>query len=187
MTKKELRNTIRQKKKGMTSKEIREKSEKIFKQLEKMKQWKNADCIFSYVSYNQEVYTRGRMAEWLAQEKKIAVPCVIKEKIKFYSIDSMADLKEGYKGILEPERKKCADGESGIMLMPGLAFDELGHRLGYGGGYYDRYLKRYQSNFLKVALAYDFQIVEEIPCEIHDQMVDWIITENRVIEIEQHK
>lgn len=181
MIKKELRHRISTRKKSMTLDEREKKSDRIFERLENLAEWKEAQCIFSYVSYNQEVNTGDRMMQWIVQGKKIAVPCVVENEIKFYYIHSISDLKEGYKGILEPEKKYCADGDEGLMLMPGLAFDKRFHRLGYGGGFYDRYLKKYPSRFLKVALAYDFQIFDEIPWEEHDQKVDLIVTENTVI------
>lgn len=176
--KQELRQAIRTQKRSMTQTEISEKSKKIFEKLEQLSVWKDTECIFAYVSYNQEVETRTRLETWIKEGKRIALPKVIGKEMQFYFIEDMKQLESGYQGILEPNSSACADGTSGIMLMPGLAFDQEYHRLGYGGGFYDRYLKRYQqSKFYKIALAYQFQIVEEVPTEVFDHLVDRIITE----------
>lgn len=177
-TKQELRQEIRRKKKSMTSTEIHEKSRKIFEQLEQLSVWKDTDCIFAYVSYNQEVETRARLGTWIKDGKRVALPKVVGEEMKFYFIDDIQQLERGYQGILEPNSTVCADGASGIMLMPGLAFDQNYHRLGYGGGFYDRYLNSHrEAEFYKIALAYQFQVVEEVPTEAFDHPVDRIITE----------
>lgn len=180
-TKEEIRKEVRTKKRQMHLEEINSKSERIFKRLESLPVWKENQVIFSYVSYNQEVDTRTRMESWLQMEKKLAVPKVVGEEISFFLISSMEQLKTGYGGILEPITKMCVDGEHGILLMPGLAFDNGFHRMGYGGGFYDRYVKKQEgARLTKIALAYEYQIYEEIANESHDQLVDIIITEQSV-------
>lgn len=180
-TKQEIRREIKDKKKRMDLKEISRKSEKIFGQLEELNLWKETDVVFSYVSYNQEVTTKERMTEWLLSGKKLAVPKVVGEEISFFLISSFHDLVEGYQGILEPTTRECADGRDGVILMPGLAFDKHFHRLGYGGGFYDRYLNKFKNaKITNIALAYEYQVYEEIPSEPHDQFVDIIITEQSV-------
>lgn len=179
--KQELRQAIRTQKRSMTQTEISEKSKMIFEKLEQLAVWKNTECIFAYVSYNQEVETRTRLETWIKEGKRVALPKVIGEELQFYFIEDMKQLESGYQGILEPNSNVCADGASGIMLMPGLAFDQEYHRLGYGGGFYDRYLNRYQqSELYKIALAYQFQIVEAVPTEAFDHLVDQIITEENI-------
>lgn len=177
-TKQELRREVREKKKNMTVAEITEKSQSIFASLEQMDMWKQEAVIYAYVSYNQEVDTRNRLANWLQQGKQVAVPKVHGEEMSFYFVDSVEQLQEGYQHILEPVTEQCADGHPGLMLMPGLAFDRQFHRLGYGGGFYDRYLERYSDRISKkIALAYEFQTYEEIPFASYDAAVDMIITE----------
>lgn len=179
--KQELRQAIRTQKRSMTQEEISEKSKKIFEKLEQLAVWKDTECIFAYVSYNQEVETRSRLEAWIKEGKRVALPKVIGEEMQFYFIEDMKQLESGYQGILEPKSSACANGASGIMLMPGLAFDQEYHRLGYGGGFYDRYLNRYhQSQLYKIALAYQFQIVEKVPTEAFDYLVDRIITEENI-------
>lgn len=179
--KEEIRKEVRAKKRQMSLEEIRSKSEQIFSRLEELSLWKEENVIFSYVSYNQEVATRTRMEHWIRSGKKLAVPKVMGEQISFFQISSLDDLVEGYQGIWEPVTGVCADGKDGILLMPGLAFDNEFHRLGYGGGFYDRYLNGHNNAKLTcIALAYEYQVYKEIPSEPHDQLVDIIITEQSV-------
>ena len=180
-TKEEIRKEVKEQKRQMSLEQISSKSEQIFKRLEKLSLWKAEDVIFSYVSYNQEVATRLRMEKWIQSGKKLAVPKVMGEQISFFLISSLDELVEGYQGILEPVTGECADGKDGIILMPGLAFDNKFHRLGYGGGFYDRYLNEHQkAKLTRIALAYEYQVYEEIASESHDQLVDAIITEQYV-------
>ena len=102
--------------------------------------------------------------------------------MNFYYISDTKQLAKGYQGILEPVTTECADGKSGLFLLPGLAFDRFLHRCGYGGGFYDRYLKKHADVSLKkVAVAYDFQIYEKIPVEEHDEKIDLLISEKEVL------
>lgn len=180
-TKEEIRKEVREKKRQMSLKEIGSKSKRIFSRLEALPLWKEENVIFSYVSYNQEVATRIRMENWIQSGKKLAVPKVMGDQISFFLISSLDELVEGYQGIWEPVTRECADEKDGIILMPGLAFDNQFHRLGYGGGFYDRYLNEHQkAKFTRIALAYEYQVYEEIPSQPHDQWVDVIITEQRV-------
>jgi 5-formyltetrahydrofolate cyclo-ligase len=98
-------------------------------------------------------------------------------------IDSFEDLEPGTMGILEPIKKRSIiDAHKlDIILVPGVAFDRKGNRVGYGLAYYDRFLKKFSPSTVKIALAYDFQVVSDIPCEKHDQVVDIIITEREII------
>lgn len=98
----------------------------------------------------------------------------------FYQISQPEDLEPGYFGIREPKTSlPVADGEDGLMIMPGVAFDNQRHRVGYGGGFYDRYLSRHTSHFT-AALAFEFQMMEEVPTEPTDLLPDVVITENNL-------
>ena len=104
--------------------------------------------------------------------------------MEFYCIQNEHDLVSGYMGIMEPsdscEKAKTRDG---LFIMPGLAFDYDFHRIGYGGGFYDRYLSE-DNTFIKAALAFDFQLLESIPYEEHDLKPDYIITQTQFIRRE---
>ena len=114
--------------------------------------------------------------------KKVAVPKVLDDGLmEFYYIESFDGIEIGYCKIPEPVGGTVATDKKVLILMPGLAFDRNHNRIGYGGGFYDRYLERYaDTEFTKVSLAYDFQIFDELKVEEHDKKIDAIITEDEV-------
>lgn len=176
--KKQIRNIVRGQKKNLLPAEIKERTQKILKNLYNTNEYRNAERIYVYVNYNQEVDTSLLIKEALILGKEILVPRVMGEEMEFYRIKTMDDLEEGAYGILEPVKTCPVDkAHEGFMILPGLAFDKKHHRIGYGGGFYDKYLYRYP-NFYKVALCYDFQIFEEIVTEEQDIPVDCVIFEN---------
>lgn len=142
---------------------------------------KKTEWIYTFVSYGTEVCTIRLIDTFLKQPyHRVAVPRVCGEKMDFYEINSIDNLKPGCHGIPEPERgtlvKKC----NGIMIMPGLVFDLFHGRIGYGGGYYDRYIAaRQDEEIYKIAISYDFQVLKEgrIPMEPHDTRPDIIVTD----------
>lgn len=173
-----------------------EKSAIILKILYGTEQFKEADIILVYADYQSEVITTPLFTEALMAEKQIFAPRVSGEEMEFYRISNKEGMKEGYKGIREPvsdlsfiERIDAlrAQGRacSLLMLMPGVAFDKERHRIGYGKGFYDRYLKQPMQENIKVytiALCYECQLLDKIPYEIHDIMPNMIITENGIYE-----
>ena len=146
----------------------------------------DAGLVLAYVSYGNEVDTRAVIESALASGKRVAVPRVLphKHKMDFYEIDGMDDLAEGFKGILEPKRGLCSplgtvDLLGSVCLVPGLVFDAAGHRIGYGGGYYDRFLQFYPGD--KIALARSTQVSSNpLPTESCDVPVDFIVTDHGV-------
>lgn len=189
MKKKHLRQLIKDQKSMISDAEIERLSALLCLDLYKLDEYKNARCVFAYVSYNQEVRTRGLIEHALADGKRVAVPRVYGDIMRFKYISSINDLQPGYMGIPEPsDDLECADDreEQVLMIMPGLAFDEAGNRVGYGRGYYDRYLtKNNKTRYTKVALAYDFQIVDSIEADAFDVKTDILIgaPSHRVIRI----
>lgn len=154
--------------------------DKLKKHLDSFGQW-----ILFYVSYGTEVDTRVLIGELLENKKEtihIAVPKVNGDEMEFYEIKSLSDLSLGYMGILEPRGEVLAHVEDAIMIMPGLVFDINRNRIGYGGGYYDRYISGHLSQIKEtVALAYDFQVIEgDLEVFSHDIKPDLIITEKGV-------
>ena len=143
----------------------------------------DAPLVLAYVSYSNEVDTRSVIAGALEAGKRVAVPRVgAREKtMAFFEIESLDDLAEGYKGILEP--RKGLDVPLGtkdlcgsVCLVPGLVFDAQGHRIGYGGGYYDRFLQFYPGD--KIALARASQMSSNpLPVEACDVPVDFIVSD----------
>ena len=179
MNKKHLRQLIKDQKSMMSDAEIEKLSASLCLDLYRLDEYKNASCIFAYVSYNQEVRTRDLIEHALKDGKKVAVPKVYGDMMQFKYISSLNDLQPGYMGIPEPSGDlECADNREDdvLMIMPGLAFDEIGNRVGYGKGYYDRYLAQHNKTmYTKVALAYDFQIVDSIKADAFDVKTDILI------------
>ena len=179
MDKKQIRKIISEKKKSMSLEEIERLSAELTKRFLSLQEYEQAECLFAYISYNQEVRTRMLIEKALADGKRVAVPKVIGDDMEFRYIISEADLVPGYKGIKEPSESTIkADGKERkvLMLMPGLAFDRMGNRIGYGKGYYDRYLYEHSNiYFQKIALCYDFQVLDLIEAEQYDRKVDRLI------------
>lgn len=182
MDKKEIRQDIKAKKNKLNKSDIDNMSLMISDKFVKLKEYKDTDKLFIYMSYNQEVNTKFIIKDCFEHNKSVYVPRVIsKDCMKFYKISSFDDLEDGYMGIPEPSIN-CEESinNNGLMVMPGLAFDFDKHRIGYGGGFYDRFLSD-NPDFVKVALCFDFQIYDHIPYEEHDYKPDVIISEKRIL------
>ena len=147
--------------------------------------YQRAESRFLYASFGSEVDTWSILEQALVAGKQVALPRVEGKEIRFYSIKGRQDLQTGTWGIMEP-RAHCRPAEQAdLMIMPGLGFDEARHRLGYGGGYYDRYLAAYEAREGKLpatcAAAYALQICPCLPAEATDMRPDRIVTEAGII------
>ena len=183
--KKELRREIRRLRAAHSDEEIHAMSLKVRDLVLGLPEYQEADTIFAYVDCKHETKTEDLIRSAWADKKRVAVPKVVGQNMKFYYITSLEDdLEEGYFGIREPFEQnpadEAADKPGTLMLMPGVAFDEQRHRIGYGGGFYDRYLEAHPS-LATAALAFEFQIKEEVPYESFDILPNRIVTEKRVI------
>ena len=150
------------------------------------KEYINSQKIFIYISFKSEVDTKSIILRALKDKKEIFVPRTdIKNKVMdAVKINSFDNLKESAYGILEPsDTAEAVDCESiDLIVMPGAAFDINKSRIGYGAGYYDKYLNSITSKkVIKIALAYDFQIVDNIPSDKYDVPVDYVITNDNDI------
>ena len=179
MNKKEIRAMIRDKKKQLSAEEITAYSDRVCDILCNDAVYKNASVIYPYLAYNQEIITTTLIERAWNDGKAVAVPkCYEDNRMEFHRIYSFDDVEPGMYDIPEPISGEIVEDEEVLILMPGLAFDGNFNRIGYGGGYYDRYLERKQNcNFVKVAFAYDFQLLEHIDTDDHDYKVDMIITD----------
>lgn len=184
ITKSEVRKKVREQKRAMTTEEVHNRSQVVLERFYQSEEFRDAECIYTYVNYNQEIETKLLIEYCLQLGKRIFVPRVDGEWMDFYEIHSLTDLEPGAYNIPEP-KSYCVKSEHpcGLMVMPGLAFDYKGHRIGYGGGFYDRYIARFPE-FKKVALGFDFQLFEELNTEDFDIPVQVVITESERIEIE---
>ena len=174
MDKKELRAWIRQQKRAMTDDQIDSASRRLGELFRNHPLYQNADTIYGYLPYNQEVRTVPMLEQAIRDGKRVAVPKVIGEEMKFfYLTDFVCQL--GYCNIPEPtgEEPEAHDPKA-LVLMPGLAFDREGRRIGYGGGFYDRFLSA-EPEHPTLALCYGFQMVEQLPVEEFDIPVDVVI------------
>ena len=151
--------------------------------------YKNSKNIFIYLGFGSEIDTKLYVKEFLDEGKNIFCPKInYKNKtMEAVKITSLSNLVSNHYGILEPLCEFNEDiynnDDIDLIIVPGISFDLSGGRIGYGGGYYDKLLKYRYTNVPKVALAYEFQVIDDVPMEHHDIRVDYIITEERKINI----
>jgi len=178
MDKKALRREIGAKKRALSAAEIESRSAILAEKLFSTVQYRDCKSLYAYLSFNQEVRTNPIIQQAWADGKRVAVPKVVGDEMVFIWIDSFEGLApQGAFHIMEPiEDGPVAEDETALILMPGLAFDPQGHRVGYGGGYYDRFLENEPDHPL-VALCYDFQLYDRLEVEAHDVPVDVVITD----------
>ena len=175
MDKTELRREIRARKRAMTEVEIEERSARLAQLFFASRAYQNAKTIYGYLPYNQEVRTVPMLERALKDGKKVAVPKVYGEEMKFLYLDDLTAVAKGYAGIPEPiADEPVAHDETALVLMPGLAFDPQGHRIGYGGGFYDKFLAA-EPNHPTLALCYEFQMLPKLDVEDHDIPVDMVL------------
>ena len=175
MDKKALRAAIRQQKRAMTEEQIVSKSEKLGRLLAENELYKNAKTFYGYLPYNQEVRTVPMLEQALRDGKRVAVPKCYGEEMKFIYMDDLSQVAPGYAGIPEPIADgPIADDPTALVLMPGMAFDPQGHRIGYGGGFYDKFLAA-EPNHPTLALCYDFQMLPHLETEEFDIPVDCVL------------
>ncbi len=179
-----IRQRMQQIRENMDEEDSKKKSAAIAKRLLKISSYSKANTVMLYIGLNKEVRTREIIKEALAAQKKVVVPSTdIQEgKIRAVQIESLETLKPGAYGIPEPAIKKLVNvDEIEAVVVPGVAFDTEGNRVGYGLGYYDKFLKTTRAK--KIALAYEIQVIDKIRATENDVPMDYIITEEKVIEV----
>lgn len=175
MDKKELRREIREKKRAMTAGEIDAASRRLAELFYASELYQKAETIYGYLPYNQEVRTVPMLERAILDGKRVAVPKVYGDEMKFIYLDDLSRIEKGYCGIPEPVADgPVADDRTALVLMPGLAFDPQGHRIGYGGGFYDRFLAA-EPNHPTLALCYAFQMLPHLETEEFDVPVDCVL------------
>lgn len=175
MDKTALRKQIREKKRAMTPQQIENASRDLGQQFAASSLYREAKTIYGYLPYNQEVRTVPMLEQALRDGKRVAVPKVYGDEMKFIYLDDLSKVEKGYSGIPEPILDEpVADDETALVLMPGLAFDSQGHRIGYGGGFYDKFLAS-EPDHPTLALCYDFQMLPHLETEEFDMPVDCVL------------
>ena len=184
MDKVKMREKYRLMRDSMHTAEIMAKSLAAAERLVNTDVYKKAEWIFPYVNYGSEVETVTLIEMSLKQGKKVAVPLLInprENKMVFQQIDELKNINKVHYGIMEPERddsRFVEPTDKTLIIVPGIAFDVNGYRLGYGGGYYDRYLSDH-TMLANYGLGFEMQIVDRILIDGYDVRLDGLITEER--------
>ncbi|GAB6191859.1 5-formyltetrahydrofolate cyclo-ligase [Desulfocastanea catecholica] len=184
----QLRKKILTERNRLTAEEIDTKSLAIQQRLLALEQIRNRQSIFVYVSFRSEVATLSLIDTLIDMGKTVIVPITrVREKRldAIHITNRLTDLEPGYCDIPEPKEELCisreiAPEEIETILLPGSVFDLRGGRFGYGGGYYDRFLDKVPTA-TRIGLAFDLQIIEKAPLQEHDELLDFVVTESRVI------
>jgi len=185
--KQELRRTVLERRDALTPDERAAKSALIADRLRSLIEYRAAETIMFYVEFRSEVMTRPMIDAALRVGKKVLVPKVDKsrQRLRLFELyEPHRELIPGYMGIPEPDpylAREAEIEEVEMVVAPGVAFDTAGWRLGYGGGYYDRLAVKLMPMTPLVGLAFEAQIVDEIPREKHDRPMKVVVTEERVI------
>ena len=175
MDKKALRREIRDKKRAMTLEEIDRRSARLGELFVATEAYRQAKTVYGYLPYNQEVRTVPILERAIKDGKKVAVPKVYGDMMRFIYLDDLSQVEKSDMGIPEPiADSPVAEDKTALVLMPGIAFDEIGHRIGYGGGYYDKFLAA-EPDHPTVALCYDFQMFAHLDTEEFDVPVDLVL------------
>lgn len=163
-----------------------EKDEMICKNFLSSPLYKNASQILCYASLENEISTDLILKTAFSDAKAVALPKCTDENgnMTFYYVKSMSDIKTGSFGIKEPKADICAevcDFTDSVCLVPAFSYDLRGFRLGYGKGYYDRYLQKFNS--ISAGLCYNNFLMNDLPCDKYDKAVNFVFTEDKIIEV----
>lgn len=184
--KKNLRKKILSERDGVEEYLREYKSNKIFERFITFSDENKFSSIFSYIHFRSEVKTNKIIELLLKNNKKVSLPkTYVKEKlIKAIPINGLESLQPGVYGIPEPEEIKIVSPKTlDCIIVPGAVFDRSGGRIGYGGGFYDRFFTKISDNTVKIGLSFDFQLKKNIPQEEHDVPLDIIITDKEIVRM----
>lgn len=186
MEKKTIRQEILNKKEEIDQNTLKSYSESIINQLYNTEYYKKAKIIMTFISFGAEVDTHDFIKNSIEKGKRIVVPITVPEtkQLKLSEVFDFGELEVGFYDILTPKEEfiRYVDpSEVDLIIVPGVAFDRNGYRIGYGGGYYDRFLANLD-HVTKISLAFDMQLIPKIPTDHYDIPVNYIITENEIIK-----
>jgi len=183
--KERIRKEILANRRRLSEETVTGKSRKIKKSLFELPEFEKAKTVMFYVSKGREVRTEEMIRESLKMGKKVAVPISKVEKRDLLPslLTDYGELVPGTYGILEPrerEQRAISLEEIGLIIVPGVAFDRQGNRIGFGRGFYDNFLGKVPANVFRLGLAFQLQVVEELPFEERDVPMDGVVTEKKV-------
>lgn len=183
--KSEIRKQVLSARKAMSQDEVETKSAQILSRLMISPLLEQSEVILCYMDFRNEVQT-GAIIEYLwSLGKIVALPRVNPDtkRLDLYRVDGFRDMVTGSMGIMEPDTKlpQLLPEDIDLVLAPGVAFDEKGGRMGYGGGFYDRLIPTLRPDCQIIALAFEQQVVDDLPSDSHDQSIHGILTEERLI------
>lgn len=181
--KKSLRNLLLEKRDNTSFDLLSIASEKMQKKIKKISAFRDAQKIGAYYPIGSEILTQDIIQELLSEGKDVFLPKVIGDKIEFRKISDFASLEKGRFDIMEPKDGCQIDNDLDVILVPTVGISTEGVRLGYGHGYYDKFLAEH--NTTTISLTLEKQIVKNIPKSEHDITIDWIVTEDQIFETQR--
>lgn len=187
MEKKRIRKALLHLRKRVKRDVLKQKSRLISNVILKLDEYKKAKIIAFYSHINNEVDLDNILARAIKNGKKIVLPRVKKHGLEFYRISKRGDLQPGTFDILEPRKglSKISANKIDLFLIPGVAFDISGNRIGYGKGYFDSVLKKRKKSSCVCGVSYFFQILERLPDKSGDYKMDKLVFENGIIDLEK--
>lgn len=191
MLKSIIRGDLLKRRCALTPGEVAEKSKQAINRLLGMAEYQRASAIMTYLDFRNEVETTGLVRRAMADGKRVAVPVTDlanRRIIPSLLVRFTEDLEPGPLQILEPKANSlrlCNPALIDLVIVPGVAFDLEGNRLGYGGGFYDRFLLLTKPEAVFVGLAFELQVLSRLEHSPHDMPVHYVLTEDRVIKIKQ--
>lgn len=186
MDKKEVRNVMSKRRKSMSEQEVSHKSKTIIEKVMNTEEFKKSKNLMVFLSFDNEVYTFDLIDKAMDMGKKVVVPYTVKDTYEIIPTllkNIEEDLEVSSYGYLEPKKEKITtvqEEDIDLTIVPGLAFDKDMNRIGFGKGYYDRYLAKTRKDSKNMAIAYEYQVLEEIPHDDYDVKMDYIITEENI-------
>lgn len=178
--KKSLRGILLEKRDNTSFDLMKIASKKMQKRLKKIEKFRNAQKIGAYYPIGSEILTQDIIQELLSKGKNVFLPKVIGDKMEFRRVSDFSSLEKGSFDIMEPKDDCQVDNELDVILVPTVGISPTGVRLGYGYGYYDKFLAQY--NTTTISLILEKQIVKNIPKSDHDVLIDWIVTEDQILK-----
>jgi len=183
MPKNAIRNQMLARRNTITTELLQVASDAAQKRLIGMEEFKSADCIALYSAIQKEIKTDLIFEVALSEGKEVLFPAVCKNALRFSRVNDFRQLESGRFGILEPSSTDMERSieEADLIVVPGLAFDLNGNRIGFGKGYYDQTLSRISGRGILIGLCHDFQVLESLQTEEHDIRMRYMVTDKRII------